>query len=106
MKKLIALILVVAMVASLVACGNKAAADKAPLEGTMEENVMKVMNELKASGEVKYIGASAYSYHDYGVLAEAVVAFPGHQRSVYDEFDCFHLLTFLFFVKLSFYYEV
>ena len=42
MKKLIALILVVAMAASLVACGNKAA-DKAPLEGTMEENAMKVM---------------------------------------------------------------
>ena len=43
MKKLIALILVVAMAASLVACGNKAAAEKAPLEGTMEENTMKVM---------------------------------------------------------------
>ena len=43
MKKLIALILVVAMAASLVACGNKAAAEKAPLEGTMEENAMKVM---------------------------------------------------------------
>ena len=43
MKKLIALILVVAMAASLVACGNKAAAEKAPLEGTMEENVLKVM---------------------------------------------------------------
>jgi hypothetical protein len=42
MKKLIALILVVAMAASLVACGGKAAA-KTPLEGTMEENAMKVM---------------------------------------------------------------
>lgn len=42
MKKLIALILIVAMAASLVACGNKAA-DKTPLEGTMEENVLKVM---------------------------------------------------------------
>lgn len=42
MKKLIALILVIAMAASLVACGNKAA-DKAPLEGTMEENALKVM---------------------------------------------------------------
>ena len=42
MKKLIALILVVAMAASLVACGSKAA-DKAPLEGTMEENALKVM---------------------------------------------------------------
>ena len=40
MKKLIALILVVAMAASLVACGGKAAA-KTPLEGTMEENAMK-----------------------------------------------------------------
>lgn len=36
-----------------------------------KENVMRVMKELKASGEVKYIGASAYSYHDYGLLAEA-----------------------------------
>ena len=45
MKKLIALILVVAMAASLVACGSKApaAAEKAPLEGTMEENAMKIM---------------------------------------------------------------
>lgn len=36
-----------------------------------KENVIKAMKELKASGEVKYIGASAYSYHDYGVLADA-----------------------------------
>ena len=43
MKKLIALMLVAVMAVSMVACGNKAAADKAPLEGTMEENVMKVM---------------------------------------------------------------
>ena len=42
MKKLIALILVIAMAASLVACGSKAA-DKALLEGTMEENALKVM---------------------------------------------------------------
>ena len=42
MKKFIALMLVIAMAASLAACGNKAA-DKAPLEGTMEENTMKVM---------------------------------------------------------------
>jgi len=42
MKKFIALMLVVVMAASLVACGNKAA-EKAPLEGTMEENAMKVM---------------------------------------------------------------
>ena len=43
MKKLIALMLVAVMAVSMVACGNKAAADQAPLEGTMEENVMKVM---------------------------------------------------------------
>ena len=45
MKKLIALIMVVVMAASLVACGSKApaAAEKAPLEGTMEENALKVM---------------------------------------------------------------
>ncbi len=36
-----------------------------------KENVMRVMRELKASGEVKYIGASAYSYHDYETLAQA-----------------------------------
>lgn len=42
MKKFIALMLVVVMAASLVACGNKTA-EKAPLEGTMEENTMKVM---------------------------------------------------------------
>jgi hypothetical protein len=42
MKKFIALMLVIAMAASLAACGNKAA-DKTPLEGTMEENTMKVM---------------------------------------------------------------
>ena len=44
MKKLIALVLVLVMAMSMVACGGKnAAADKAPLEGTMEENAMKVM---------------------------------------------------------------
>ena len=42
MKKLIAFVLVAVMAVSMVACGNKAA-DKAPLEGTMEENVLKVM---------------------------------------------------------------
>ncbi len=36
-----------------------------------KENVIKAMKELKESGEVKYIGASAYSYHDYEVLAES-----------------------------------
>ena len=42
MKKLIALALVLAMALSLAACGGKTA-DKTPLAGTMEENVMKVM---------------------------------------------------------------
>lgn len=34
-----------------------------------KENVRKVMEELKASGEVRFIGASAYSHHDYGEIA-------------------------------------
>ena len=42
MKKFIAFILVAVMAMSMIACGNQAA-DKAPLEGTMEENIMKVM---------------------------------------------------------------
>ena len=42
MKKLIALILVAVMAVSMVACGGKGA-ELAHLEGTMEENVMKVM---------------------------------------------------------------
>ena len=42
MKKFIAFVLVAVMALSMVACGGKGA-DKAPLEGTMEENVMKVM---------------------------------------------------------------
>ena len=42
MKKFIAFVLVMMMAVSMVACGGKTA-DKAPLEGTMEENVMKVM---------------------------------------------------------------
>ena len=40
MKKLIAMILVLAMAVAMIACGGKKAAS---LEGTMEENVMKVM---------------------------------------------------------------
>lgn len=36
-----------------------------------QENLLKVMQELKAEGDVRYIGASAYSHHDYGVLADA-----------------------------------
>lgn len=45
MKKLIALILIMVMAMSMAACGEKApaAADKTPLAGTMEENVLKVM---------------------------------------------------------------
>ena len=42
MKKLIALMLVLVMAVSMVACGGKSAA-KTPLAGTMEENVMKIM---------------------------------------------------------------
>ena len=42
MKKFIAFVLVAVMALSMVACGGKGA-DKAPLEGTMEENVMKIM---------------------------------------------------------------
>lgn len=36
-----------------------------------EDNVLKVMNELKESGDVKLIGTSAYSHHDYGKIADA-----------------------------------
>ena len=42
MKKWIALVLVLVMAMSMAACGKKTA-DKAPLTGTMEENVRKVM---------------------------------------------------------------
>lgn len=34
-----------------------------------KDNVLKVMHELKDAGEVKFIGASAYSHHDYGEIA-------------------------------------
>ena len=34
-----------------------------------KENVRTVMQELKASGEVRFIGASAYSHHDYAEIA-------------------------------------
>ena len=45
MKKLIVLVLALAMAVSMAACGSKApaAADKPPLAGTMEENALKVM---------------------------------------------------------------
>jgi aryl-alcohol dehydrogenase-like predicted oxidoreductase len=35
-----------------------------------KENVRTVMEELKASGQVRFIGASAYSHHDYAELAD------------------------------------
>lgn len=53
MKKMIAMILVLAMAVALVACGNKAAS-KTPLAGTMEENTLKVM-EL---APVEFMGGS------------------------------------------------
>ena len=44
MKKMIALVLVLVMALSMVACGGKgAASNKTPLAGTMEENVMKII---------------------------------------------------------------
>lgn len=36
-----------------------------------KDNVIRVMQELKESGEVRFIGASAYSHHDYAELASA-----------------------------------
>lgn len=35
------------------------------------DTVLQVMQELKANGDVKFIGTSAYSYHDYGVITSA-----------------------------------
>jgi len=35
-----------------------------------KDEMLTVMQELKASGEVRLIGASAYSHHDYGELAD------------------------------------
>ena len=35
-----------------------------------KENVRTVMQELKDSGEVRFIGASAYSHHDYAELSD------------------------------------
>ena len=34
-----------------------------------KDNVLKVMHELKDAGEVRFLGASAYSHHDYGEIA-------------------------------------
>lgn len=35
-----------------------------------KDNVLKVMHELKEAGEVRFLGASAYSHHDYGEIAD------------------------------------
>lgn len=35
-----------------------------------KDNVRKVMHELKDAGEVRFLGASAYSHHDYGEVAD------------------------------------
>lgn len=35
-----------------------------------KENVRKIMQELKDSGEVRFTGASAYSHHDYAEIAD------------------------------------
>lgn len=34
-----------------------------------KDNVLQAMEELKASGDVRFIGTSAYSFHDYGEIA-------------------------------------
>lgn len=36
-----------------------------------KENIMRGMVELKRSGDVKYLGTSAYSYHNYAEIASA-----------------------------------
>ena len=35
------------------------------------ENITIVFNELKASGDIRFSGISAYAHHDYGVIAES-----------------------------------
>lgn len=35
------------------------------------ENVTIVFNELKASGDIRFSGISAYAHHDYGVIAQS-----------------------------------
>ena len=35
-----------------------------------KDNVLKVMHELKDAGEVRFLGASAYSHHDYGDIVD------------------------------------
>lgn len=55
MKKLIAFVLVLVMAVSMVACGGKEApAAKAPLAGTMEENIMKIVE----IAPVEFMGGS------------------------------------------------
>lgn len=34
-----------------------------------KDNVLQAMEELKAAGDVRFIGTSAYSFHDYGEIA-------------------------------------
>ncbi len=34
------------------------------------DNVRQVMEELKTAGDIRYTGTSAYSYHDYGAVAD------------------------------------
>lgn len=36
-----------------------------------KDNVIRVLNELKEAGQIRFTGASAYSHHDYGELADA-----------------------------------
>ena len=36
-----------------------------------EDNVTKVFEELKASGDILHSGISAYSHHDYGMIADS-----------------------------------
>ena len=36
-----------------------------------KDNVIRVLNELKEAGQIRFTGASAYSHHDYGELASA-----------------------------------
>jgi aryl-alcohol dehydrogenase-like predicted oxidoreductase len=35
-----------------------------------QDNVRQAMEELKADGDIRFTGASAYSHHDYGQIAE------------------------------------
>lgn len=35
-----------------------------------QDNIRQAMEELKAEGDIRFTGASAYAYHDYGQIAE------------------------------------